>query len=273
MISFAQSLPVGNAVRIVLSPPAQAASWRLLRKATDDFTGQDDPAALVVIDGDVRSIVDRQTLVNGSTYYYKAYWFAGATWTPTASVPITVAANYQEVTDDVLMLVRERLDLGLLVELQRGKLKHPRNKIPVLTAFPFSQEVAWPVVTVHLSSGGSDGRAIGEMLEPDSFNGEDWELSEGWIERVRLDVIAWSQNPDERQSLRQAIRRLVIANLQVFDDAGMIQIDLQQMDGEEPGEKNTVIYKSIGSFSCLAPVQVVGLQGEVVDVEMTLTVP
>ena len=111
------------------------------------------------------------------------------------------------------------------------------------------------------------------MLEPDSFNGEDWELSEGWIERVRLDIIGWSQNPDERQALRQAIRRLVIANLQVFDDAGMVQIDLQQMDGEEPGEKNTVIYKSIGSFSCLAPVQVVGLQGEVVDVEMTLNVP
>jgi hypothetical protein len=125
-----------------------------------------------------------------------------------------------------------------------------------------------------LSSDGSDGRGIGETLAPDEFDGDDWEVGEGWLSRVRLDIIGWSQNAIERQSLRQAIRRVIIANLPVFDSAGMIQIDLSQSDTEEPnGDKNTVIYKSVGSFSCVAPVQIVSKQDEIIDVELTVTMP
>jgi hypothetical protein len=275
MISFAQSLAIGNAVRIVLSPPAGATRWRLLRKATDTFTGQDDPAALVVLDSkQTISAVDRQSLTNTSTYFYRLYSLTGSTWAPSATVPVTVTADYQEVTDDVLTMVLDRLNQGLFVELQRGKLKHPNNRIPVLSAFPFTKEIAWPVVTVHLSSDGSDGRGIGETLAPDEFDGDDWEVGEGWLSRVRLDIIGWSQNAIERQSLRQAIRRVIIANLPVFDSAGMIQIDLSQSDTEEPnGDKNTVIYKSVGSFSCVAPVQIVSKQDEIIDVELTVTMP
>lgn len=275
MISFAQSLAIGNAVRIVLAPPAGATRWRLLRKPADNFSGQDDPAALVVLDSkQTISTVDRQSLTNTTTYFYRAYYLAGATWTESATVPVTVTADYQEVTDDVLTMVIDRLNLGLFVELQRGKLKHPNGRIPVLPAFPFGKEIAWPVVTVHLSSDGSDGRGIGETLMPDEFDGDDWEIGEGWLSRVRLDVIGWSQNPIERASIRQAIRRVIIANLPVFDSAGMVQIDMSQMDAEEPhGEKNTVIYKSVGSFSCVAPVQIISKQDEIVDVELTVTVP
>jgi hypothetical protein len=275
MISFAQSLAIGNAVRIVLSPPAGATRWRLLRKATDTFTGQDDPAALVVLDSkQTISAVDRTALTNTSTYFYRVYYLAATTWSGSATVPVTVTSDYQEVTDDVLTVVLDRLNQGLFVELQRGKLKHPNNRIPVLPAFPFQKEIAWPVVTVHLSSDGSDGRGIGETLAPDEFDGDDWEVGEGWLSRVRLDIIGWSQNAIERASLRQAIRRVLIANLPVFDSVGMIQIDLSQSDTEEPhGEKNTVIYKSVGSFSCVAPVQIVSKQDEIIDVELTVNVP
>lgn len=275
MISFAQSLAIGNAVRIVLSPPAGATRWRLLRKATDTFTGQDDPAALVVLDSkQTISTVDRQSLTNTSTYFYRVYYLSGVTWAGSATVPVTVTSDYQEVTEDVTTMMVDRLNLGLFVELGRGKLKHPNGRVPVLPAFPFGKEIAWPVVTVHLSSDGSDGRGLGETLAPDEFDGDDWEIGEGWLSRVRLDIIGWSQNPIERASLRQAIRRVIIANLPVFDSAGMIQIDLSQSDTEEPhGEKNTVIYKSVGSFSCVAPVQIVSKQDEIIDVELTVTVP
>lgn len=275
MISFAQSLAIGNAVRIVLAPPAGATRWRLLRKPADNFSGQDDPAALVVLDSkQTISTVDRQSLTNTTTYFYRAYYLAGTTWSGTATVPVTVTSDYQEVTEDVLTMVIDRLNLGLFVELQRGKLKHPNGRIPVLSAFPFGKEIAWPVVTVHLSSDGSDGRGIGETLMPDEFDGDDWEIGEGWLSRVRLDIIGWSQNPIERASIRQAIRRVIIANLPVFDSVGMVQIDMSQMDVEEPqGEKNTVIYKSVGSFSCVAPVQIVSKQDEIVEVELTVTVP
>lgn len=268
MISFAQCLPIGNAVKILMAPPAAATSWRLLRKAADDFTGHDDPAAGVVFEGDERYVVDRSSLLNGTTYYYKLYWTDGATWTATPTVTVAVSATYQEKSQDVLMLVRERLDLGLQVEVQRGKLKHPRNRIRCLTAFPWSENEPWPVVTVHLSSGSSDARGIGELLEPDELDGDVWDEAEGWYERVQLDVIGWSQNPDERQELRQAIRRVIIGNLPIFDDAGFLQIDLRQMDAEEPGDKNTIIYKSVGTFSCLAPVQVSGEVDGITDIEV-----
>lgn len=275
MISFAQALPIGNAVRLVLAPPASAVRWRLLRKAADDFTGQDDAQALVVLDGDEPSIIDRTTLLNGVTYYYKLYWTAdGAAWTATPTVPVAVAATYQEITEDALMLLRERLDLGLQVELQRGKLRHRSGRIPCLTAFPWHQRDPWPVVTVHLDTDASGERAVGELLAPDVFDteAEVWDEAEGWFARTQLSVIGWSQNPDDRQELRRAIRRIIIGNLPVFDDAGFLQVDFRIVDAEDADDKNTIIYKAVGSFSCLAPVQVAGEADAIDDVEVTARV-
>lgn len=275
MISFAQALPIGNAIRLVLSPSAGAVSWRVLRKSADTFTGHDDPDALVVVDGDETSTIDRQTVANGQTYYYRFYWHDGAQWNDAgSSVQVTPAATYREITDDALMLVRERIDLGLQEEVQRGNLRHRNGKIPCLTAFPWHQKNPWPVVTVHLSSDSSNGRAIGELMEPDSYDADagTWQEAEGWFSSVQLDVIGWSQNPDERQELRQAIRRIVIGNLPVFDDAGLLQIDFRMIDQEEPGEQNTIVYKAVGSFSCLSPTQVAGDVDDVDDVISTARV-
>lgn len=255
-----------------MAPPPGARSWRLLRKTADTFSGYNDPAAAVIVDGTDNYVVDRSSLINGQTYYYKLYWFDGTSWTGTPTVPVAMSATYQDATVDVLMLVRERIEYGLEVEVARGTLKHPQGKIKCLTAFPWDDKTPWPVVTVHLSSSSSDTRAVGEMLEPDHFDGETWDEYEGWYENVQLDVLGWSQNPDERQDLRQAIRRIIIGNLPVFDDAGFLQIGFRQVDAEEPGEPGTIIYKSVGSFSCLAPAQVVGESDEstvITDVELT----
>lgn len=271
MISFAQALPIGNAIRLVLAPPDNAVRWRLLRKMADDFTGHDDPGALVVLDGSERSIIDGQTVINGQVYFYRLYSFDGASWTASPTAMVAATATYREITEDVLMTVRERLDLGLQEEVRRGHLRHQHGRIPVRTAFPWEDKSPWPVVTVHLSSDASDVRGIGELLEPDEFNAADdiWSEAEGWFARTQLDVIGWSQNPDDRQALRLAIRRIIIGNLPVFDDKGFVQVDFRMVDAEEPGDRNTIIYKAVGSFSCLAPVQVSGQVEPIRDVTVT----
>lgn len=267
MISFIQSLASGNAVKVALNPPKQADRWRLLRKATDDFTGQDDPAAAVILDGDERYIVDRTTLLNGNVYHYKLYSLIGANWVTTPSVQVTVTAGYFGISNDPLDVIRERLELGLKVEVTRGKLKHARDYIPVKTAFPFNEAAMWPMVTVHVQSVSTDTRAIGELWETDADEDMD-----GGLDRWRIDVIGWTMNPDERNELRKAIRRVIVANLPLFDDVGMIQIDFSQMDAEELADKdkNIVIYKTVGSFSCLAPFVVANEGPTVETVETTV---
>lgn len=265
MISFIQSLASGNAVKVTMNPPKSADRWRLLRKATDDFTGHDDTAAGVILDGDERYIVDRQALLNDHIYYYKLYSLVSGQWVGSPSVHVTVTAGYHGVSSDPLDVIRERLELGLKVEVQRNTLKHQRGYIPVRTAFPFNEATMWPLVTVHVQSDSTDTRAIGEIWETDYD-----EDMEGVLDRWRIDVIGWTFNPDERNELRKAIRRVIVANLPVFDDVGMIQIDFSQMDAEELADKdkNVVIYKTVGSFSCLAPFVVAN---EVPTVEEVVT--
>ena len=42
----------GAAFRIFVVPPSSAISYRLLRRATDEFTGHNDPGALLVYEGE-----------------------------------------------------------------------------------------------------------------------------------------------------------------------------------------------------------------------------
>lgn len=250
MISFIQSLAAGNAVKVTLNPPKSAERWRLLRKQTDDFTGHDDPSAGVILDGDDKYLVDRQALINGQIYYYRLYSLVGGEWKESPSVSVTVTAGYHGISSDPLDVIRDRLELGLKVEVQRKTLNHARGYIPVRTAFPFNEAVMWPIVTVHVQSDATDTRSIGEVWDTDYDEDMD-----GVMDRWRIDVIGWTMNPDERNTLRQAIRRVIVANFPVFDDVGMAQIDFSQMDAEELAdrEKNVVIYKTVGSLSCLAP--------------------
>ena len=276
MISFIQPLAAGNALRISLEVPAGAKGMRLLRKVSDSFTGWNDPAALVVADEVDRSVLDTASLTNGALYYYRSYYFIGNAWVDSgATRSATPAATYRAIGGDVLSVVRERLDLGLQAEVARGTLTHDDNHIPVHTAPPVFEEVTWPIVTLHLQNDASGERAIGEMVNPDQFDptAGTWGESEGWLKNVQLMVMAWSLNPDQRIELRKAIERIVIANLPVFDNAGMTQVQLSMQDTEDFESYSAPVYQAMGTFSCTAMIVVGSDVDAISDVTVTQHYP
>jgi len=268
-------LAVGNALRIFLAPPLGAKRWRVLRKVSDTFSGPEDPDALLVHDGDERAVLDTRFLQNGTLYYYRAYYWDGSAWSAGQSATGTPSATYEDASTDVLSIVRERLDCGLQAEVARKNLVHDRNHIRVLTAPPVYQDTIWPVVTVQLQSEAPAGRGVGEMLEPDELSVDEtlWDGSEGWLARVQLAIVGWSLNPDERIELRKALRRIIVANLPVFDDAGMVQIEFTQQDMEDFQSYPAPVYQTLGTLSCLAPVSVVTSSDPAIsDVEPEITI-
>jgi hypothetical protein len=270
MISLIQPLAAGNALRVFLQPPAGAASWRLLRKVADTFAGEADPDALLVYEGSDNVTLDITGLTNGTLYYYRPYYLFDATWVAGPTATATPNATYQQLGADVLSLVRERLDLGLQEELRRGTLLHDQGHIKVLTAPPTFEDTVWPVVTVHLGSEGPAERAIGEMIEVDEFSADSWTEKEGWLARTQLNIMGWSENPDERIELRRALLRIVQANLPVFDFAGMVEIEFSQQDMEDFATFVVPVYQVLCTFSCLAPAQVGASVGAIKEVISTI---
>ena len=52
MISMLQPLIAGNAIRVFIEPITGAKYWRVLKKASDTFSGHDDQSAVLVYEGD-----------------------------------------------------------------------------------------------------------------------------------------------------------------------------------------------------------------------------
>lgn len=274
MIAMLQPLSIGNAIRVILDPPVGSLRWRILRKVSDTFTDQSDPGALLVYEGTENAALDTVSLQNGTPYFYRAFYWNGTVWAASASASATPNATYVDSSTDVLTIVRDRLDAGLQVEVQRQTLVPQSGSIPVLNAPPVFQDTRWPVVTVHLLVDAPAERGLGEMLEPDAFDQASglWDESEGWLAHVQLAVIGWSQNPDERIALRQALRRLIVANLSVFDASGMIKIEFSQQDVDAvSGEYPAPVYQTAGTFTCMAPVIVGDQVDEITDVQVTGT--
>ena len=268
MIAMIQPLAAGNALKVILDVPASAAQCRLLRKVSSSFSGQDDPDAYLVSEALERAALDAAGLVNGTLYYYRPYYFIDSAWVAGTTVTATPNATYEDRTTDVLDIVRERLDLGLQVEVGRGTLTHEQNHIQVLTAPPIFDETVWPLVTVHLTNEAPGERGVGESISPDEFSGDD----DGWLARVSLTIMGWSLNPDERIDLRKALRRIVLANMGLFDFAGMVEIEFSQQDTEDFGSYSVPVYQALCTLSCLAPV-IVGsnVSAAIDDVITTIT--
>jgi hypothetical protein len=275
MIAMLEPLSVGNAVRVILSPPVGMLYWNVLRNTTGTFPSATDPNSVLVSQGNESSVVDTTGLVNGTKYYYCAFYWNGSVWTADTPASVTPNATYQDGSTDALSVVRDRLAAGLAVEISRGALTPLSGAIQVLTAPPVFQDTRWPVVTVHLLSETPAERALGEVFPApaqDITASALWDESEGWLARVQLAVIGWSQNPDERIAIRQALRRLVVANLSVFDSKGMIEIEFTQQDVDAvSGEYPANVYQSAGTFTCMAPVIVGDQVGEFSDVQVTGT--
>jgi hypothetical protein len=247
---------VGNALKIFLAPPKSALAWIVLRNQSGTFADQVDPDSVQLYSGNVLTyMVDAEGLANGALYYYCVFYFDGSIWTPSAVVSATPNATYTDQSVDVLSVVRDRLDSGLQNEISLGTLTPSTGVIAVLNAPPVFEETNWPVVTVHVTTDSSGDRAIGEITMPDVFDsiGGVWDESQGWLAQVQLTIVGWSKNPDERIALRKALRKIIIGNLEVFDNVGMIHIAFSQQDVDELAAYPAPVYQSMCSFSCEAP--------------------
>lgn len=263
MISLVQPLHIGNALRLHFVPPAGARVWRVLRKETNDIGGHDDPTAFRVYEGSEDVLIDSMLLKNGVEQFYKPFWTTdGVTWTAGPVASGTPSADYTEFTPDVLSLLRERLEAGLLVEVERGNFQTELGYIQVLMGSPsLERDLRFPLVTLHMENETSGERALGEDISGDEFDaiGFDWDESEGWWGEHSVTVIGWSLNGDERNELRKALRRIVIGNMPVFEAQGWTRIDFRAEDIDAVnGEYPSPMYQVMGTFSCIAPVRVGG---------------
>lgn len=261
MISIVQPLHIGNALRLFIEPPAGAVRWRVLRKGSDTFTGPDDDYALVAYEGNDRVFVDSASLPNEVMAFYRPYYTTNGTdWTDGPSAYGTPSATYEEHSTDALALLRDRLEAGLKVEVERGNFQTDLGYIQVYTAPPsLERDIQFPLVTVHLNDDAPEVRGIGENISGDEFDfaGFEWEESEGWLSNVQITVIGWSLNSDERLELHQALRRIVIGNLSVFADKGINQVAFSSQDVDAVnGEYGAPLYQVLSTFSCLAPTRV-----------------
>lgn len=275
MISLIQALPIGNALRVHLNPPAGAERWRLLRKLADNFVDQDDPDAVVVLDSQTdRVVLDRDALANGTTYFYRPYSFADGTWQEHDTVAAAPEAVLADASVDVQLLVRERLEMGLQAEIDGDRITHEYNRIPVYTAPPVFEETRWPVVTVHLNNDARGESSLGMHIVPDEFDDAetDWTEFEGYLSAVNLLVVGWALNPDQRIALRQAIKRVVLGNLPVFDDVGMLNVEAQLSDAEDFASYSAPVYQAVCQISCLAPSAVSAAVDAIDDVTVTAEV-
>lgn len=268
MIAFIQPLPVGNAVRGILALPSGSERTRVLRKLADTFTGPDDPQAGVVYEGVEPAFLDVEALTNGTPYYYRAYHLVGGNWVATATQSATPARTLGYDGPNPLELIRKRVELSLKQEVLAGALAHELSYIPVYTAPPLYEETRWPVVTVHLRNDGPQQRAVGEIIGPDIYDEDDdtWTSGEGWLSMVRLDVMGWSLNSDERNDLRLAIKRALMGNLPVFRAAGIDQFTFDQSDLDDTESYQAPVYQTIANVSGVMPSVVTAVTSAIEDV-------
>lgn len=256
-------LSVGNAVRVFIRPEPEATRWRILRKQTPDFAGPDDPEAVRVMDGQEEVVLDTNFLVNGTTYHYRDYQFVHGVWIEGDTKSVAPAAIFEDQSVDVQAFLRDRLDYGFAEYLRRGILNHAQGKIPILTSPPTTiGEGTLPIVVIKVVDDVSADRGIGEMFD---------NCTEGWLAKTQLLIEAWSDTPEERMKLRQALRAIVIANLPVFEEQGMTQVELKISDGEDLTSFNAPVYRAEATFSCLAPAIVGVSYGDVVIGEVDVT--
>jgi hypothetical protein len=276
MITQAVPLAVGNAVQIVVSLPATAIHWRVLRNATGAFPSYNDLASTLVHDantGDPLQFIDASNLVNGQLTYYQSFQWDGAAWsTDGPALSATPATTYLDESADAQSIVRDRVAVGIAAEIARGALNPVAGSIAVLLAPPTFEDTRWPVISVHMQSESPAQRALGEAIandEIDTFT-EQYDDHEGWLAKTQLQVIGWSLNADERVALRKAIRRIIVANLPVFDADLLLQVEFSQSDIEDFSTYSAPVYETVGTFSCLTPITVNVPGPAITDVESTV---
>lgn len=257
MISYIAPLPIGNAVRVLLSPPDGSSCTRVLRNTTGTFAGATPgPSDSLVFDGQDAGFIDATALLNGTTYYYGAFDLVDDVWVASPVKSCVPAATLADAFEDVLTLVRDRLKAGLKTYVDAGRLQHDNGSIPVLTAPPLFENTVFPAVSVHLRGDSAQEFGIGDDVLNDPFDPDagGFVQSAGWLSSVTLDIMVWVVgNPDTRIALRQAVRSVLLGNLIVFGEAALSQIQVSQSDQEDFESYGAPVYIAQTTFSCLAP--------------------
>ena len=271
-------IPAGAALRVFVEPPAGSIAWKILRKDADTFAGHADPDAYLVRAGtDLSALDDGPGLLNGAPVYYRAYYWTGAAWVASATVSATPAATYSDETEDVLSVLRDRIQAGMDAEVLRGALAHPDGAIPVLDAPPVFDDVRFPCVTLHLQDESPQERFIGEDPTSDAADKDliagTWGESEGYLASVQVMATIWALNPDVRREARKALRRILVANLPVFDEHGLLNVSFSMQDTEDFSGYSAPVYQTMCTVRCLSPVRVSAPgAGLIRDVTQTITV-
>jgi hypothetical protein len=269
-------VPVGNALRVQVTPPPGAAIWNVLRNLTGVFAGVDDPASTVVSTSNETTIYDAIGLTNGVTYWYQAYYWSGTAWladpAPGSGVP---ASTYVDHSTDALTLLIERVTAGMANEVATGRLTPGENAngvIGVYSAPPVFELIQFPCVVLHLASEAPGEFGLGEMITQDGLDTNGlWDVNEGYFARTTINVTGWTLNSDVRIVLRRAIRRVMIANNQIFATAGLREVAFSQTDEDDlGGTYGAPVYFTVGTFSCLSPLVVSGQVAPISDVTVAI---
>lgn len=291
-IALLRTVPIGGAVEMSFNLDAGVTWLRVLRKTGADqpFAGPGDAARRVIdsrIDTGAQarimpSLLDHESVENGDTYTYIAYGYRAPDWLASPARSVTVTPTADQAGADPLDFIVRRVESGLKTEVAAGRLKPPEGRVPVYTAPPQAEHTLMPVVTVHLDIDQSADRAIGEHIAPDRYENpaapdgtspdDYWEEGEGWLSRWTCSVVGWSLNPDERNSLRKALKRIVQGNLPIFESEGMIQVEFSMRDSEDFQTYNAPMYLTTGTLTCLAPALLTG-RAAVIDAVEAEAIP
>lgn len=253
-ITLLDPLAAGSAVRVFITPPRGAVQWRVLRRTADVFTDQADTGAVLVLDGDDNVVVDTVALVNGTPYFYKAWFFVGRAWVASPSMQVTPEATYAGDAVNPARILRDRIEAGLKVEVQRGALIAESGRIRVHTG-PYQREdqIQFPLMFVHQDSQTISDRFVGE----DVFgSGQDANGSyfggDGVLARFVINMGIVARNVDEREAMRRALQRILLVNLPVLAAAGIITPEWTLTDSEDLQAQSAPLFMSGGQFTCLA---------------------
>lgn len=271
MVSQINQLSAGNALQVVLQPPAGCRRWRVLRSTVSVIPAHDFAGAVLVHDGRDRALVDTDKLVNGASYYYRAFYLVAGVWQATPAVSAVAASSFVEATNDHVEFVRERVELGLASLVERGLIVPQAGFIPVLASSPELDHVRFPCVTVHLASDADSVRGVGEHFADDAFDVDgDLNELEGWLSALQFTVMVWATNGDERKLMRRLLKAVLMANLPVFDSVGIVQVGMSFSDQEDFESYPAPMYQAVCTLSCMAPSLVARAVPVIADVSVVV---
>ncbi|EGD6457237.1 hypothetical protein IAJ44_004298 [Salmonella enterica] len=256
MIKMCMPEPSGNAVRLYLQPPSDAVEWRILRD-----TDQNMPMPYASDWGTDDVLVDTHALENNELVHYcMEYRHADGSLSFSNVADVIPQATYEDYTTDTLELLQQRLKAGLREEVKRRVFITDFGYIDVLAAPPsLKNNVSFPLVTLLLENESPAERSIGDLIDDDFYDedSKEWGDQAGWMADVSISITGWSLNPTERIELRKAIRRVLIANFNVFALRGVLLPSFTLTDADAvSGEFDVPLYLVNGNFTCQAPIRV-----------------